>query len=292
MDIEQARKAANQGAFVAFLSAGFSLLFLAVIPESKLQGAGVSGLMGHPLDLLGAAVTFFAGVGLLLHSRTAALALLLSFVASKALLLPRVTPLWPALLVSGLLLVFYLRGAVGTFRYHQLQRRRVLDYHPVSGWPGYLALGLLGIVAGLSALATGLTLLGAPAPYIQRGGELSADSFAMLHGHGLLRTDERVDFFYSPAWLHPERRGYLLTDRRVVAYARNQERMARASARFGQVRRVEVVTQGAFLADTRAVVHLRDGGRLPLRLSPLGQRDQRFLEALRRRQAAHGPPSP
>lgn len=215
LDHDDALKAMRHGAAAAVASAAMTAAAMALAVSGA--GAGAMAYFADPWLLLDVAVMLGLAWGVHRRSRTAAVLLLLTFVAARFALAVD-TGRVPFPVLSLVLVWFFARAIQGAFVHHRLLRQADPGHRP-----GWLRPTLLGTpVAALVAVALTLSVMtwnGSLLPSrVQNGTELAAPLRAQLRALGLLQPDERVAWFFGHGLRSLGDGGNLLTDRRVLAW--------------------------------------------------------------------------
>lgn len=205
----------RHGAVAAVVSA----VVTATVGAMALSGSVAESMaaFADPWLLLDAALMLALAWGVHRRSRTAAVLLLLTFVAARISLAVDIGR-FPFPVLSLLMAWFFAQAIRGSFVHHRLQRQASPGHRPGWLWPTLLGapVAILVVLAlALSVLTWNGTLLPSR---VQDGSELAAPVRAQLRELGLLEADERVAWFFGHGTRSLDEGGNLLTDRRVLAW--------------------------------------------------------------------------
>ncbi len=151
------------------------------------------------------------------------------------------------------------------------------------GWGAwsYAALAAGGILAGL-AMAD---LLG-PSTRALRDSEIPSSYETTLVQADVLEPDEQIQFFYSGGFFSILEDGNLLTDKRVVSYETVDGELYVASAKYPEIRELDVQYSESFLDDTVITISTLSDDEFVLIVSAEDGRDKEFVSDLESRLSA------
>jgi hypothetical protein len=204
----------------------------------------------------------------------AALAILFFFLITVAWRLP--DPYW---LVSLLCFVPLLHAVTdinalnGLSGYHYRRNSRLLFRHYA------LILLILPLMALVIAGSTGLV----PSPTVVAGTELSERQARLIREFAELRPHEKIDFYYSNAFISFEEDGNIVTDERVVSYYLDDAGTGMvASAYFKEIVSLRVLL-GTFFEPTVILVCLANDEYFTLYAGAQEKEDRRFVDTIKAR---------
>lgn len=149
---QKAQRDVRHAAIVAFIAA--AMIFMVTLIALTSEREGIYVAFEDPLNFVGVVVLVLFGLATQRYYRSAAIALLVYFILSKAFM--AVVPDYLlGSLVSLVFLFFLARGIRGCFAYHRLRRRDDPSYRPAGGWAYFVA----APIGGLALLASGFGLL-------------------------------------------------------------------------------------------------------------------------------------
>jgi hypothetical protein len=286
MNHDDARAAIRHGAIAGLVAAAMTA---AAAASGSAGAGGFRGVLADPRLVLEVALMLGLAWGVHRRARTAAVLLLLTFVAAR-IALALDTGRVPFPVLTLLLVGFQARAIWGAVVHHRLRRRADPGHRP--GWVRPALLGApVAILVALGLVASVLTWMGQMLPgRVQDGTELAVPVRAQLHQLGLLDADERIAWFFGLGWRSVAEGGHLLTDRRVLAWWPVDQELQRYEIALEDLRYVELEQPASIFQPAVYRVgsdHTRDS--FPLVLSPRRGGDQRFIGALRDRVATnHG----
>lgn len=286
MDREDALKAMRRGAIAAVVSA--TVTAGAMVLARAGSGDGLLGYFADPWMILDVGLMLALAWGVHRRSRTAAVLLLLTFVAAR-IILALDTGRFPFPLLSLLLIWFFARAIQGAVVWHRLQRQADAGHRPGWAWPVLLG-APVAVLVGLGLTFSVMSWNGSLLPgRVQDGTELAAPVRDQLRALGLVESDERVAWFYAHGLRSVGAGGNLLTDRRVVAWWPGQDgELEHYAIALADLRYVELEQPGGVLEP--AVYRIGSENPedwLTLVLATEKGGDRRFIEAIRKRVASN-----
>jgi hypothetical protein len=280
VDIASAEKAIKNGATAGFISAALTVTIVAVAYLTK--PTGDLRLWGDPLNLLDGALIAGLAYGIGRHSRTAAVSLLLYFIASKIVVSAELKR--PVGMGVGLVFLFYYWRAVqGTFAYHRARRVVEPSYRASSRWayvvwtPVLLLGSLLATVSVLSALRV------IPSTGVLAGSELKSSEVESLMTNSLIDTSDEVVLFYSGGLISILEQGSILTNERLITYYRIDEEIFSEAVEYSDIQDVAIEEHGTAMSDSVLRLVTRDGSVYRALVSGEGEGDSRFVQEIRSR---------
>jgi hypothetical protein len=278
---EKSIKASKQGAIAAFISCGVTLVFLFFSLQSG-ETEGIMGLFNDPTIFLDVVLVFVCALGLLRYSRTAAITVFLWFLVGKTLFYIELGKL-PGIL-SFVFLYFYWNAIIGTISYHKIEKEENPEYKQAPKWIYYLGvpclIGLfLMVIFGLMTMTDFL-----PSTEITKGEKFSNKNRALLIENGLVLPDEQIEYYYSGGFLSILEMGNVLTDKRVIVYAEDEDKKLQIyEMYYADIVDIKKNEDGDYITDSIYTVTSNNGGWLKLNLSVEGGGDMKFIKALKDR---------
>lgn len=279
MNREEAQQAVRRGVVAAAVMAVMSVF---VVLTAMYSESDRLKYFDSPWLFVDVLIVIVLAVGLYRRSRTAAVLLLVFYIASKIILAIE-TDAFGGLFIAALFVFFFTRAAQATFALHRIRREEDPSYQP--GWKLPLALGLP--VASLIVLSLTMVLLGSsglilPSKVIA-GSEVDEAHAKELRTH-LLDDDERIEYLYPHDLTSLMESGNVLTDRRVILYVTDEnEELMIYEMPLSDVRSVELeTTDGLTSISEYRVIGEGDDNWLMLYLSTESRGDQDFVAALRK----------
>lgn len=147
---------------------------------------------------------------------------------------------------------------------------------------------ILGITVVLMAAIVGtfvvvLELGMAPPNSIIDVSQVSDPQYDHLVDADIINPDETVVLFYSSGLASIAESGNLLTENRVISYARSDDRQLVRSASYDHITGVTVLEQGTDHRPTIVGIHTVDGRHIHVSLAANEGRDREFVDEIRRR---------
>lgn len=281
MNLEQAKRASQKGAYTAFLLAGLGFIVFTyfIFFASDSIPTPRSARYGDPLNYFASISYIIFGIGLLRFSRVAATVLFLLLIAS--MIVSPITSFGPMGIFFILIIVYYFGNALrGTFTYHRIRRKEDPQYRRTPKWQYFI-----GIPAGLIVLVGIIwVLLGTmgtvPTTEVLTGSQFHDKNKETLRQKGILLKNERVDFFYSAGFLSILEDGNILTEKRIISYETIDDNLDIYSHNLEDVAEHIIVKKGDFFNDTIVEVYDKQGNSFQLLLSTENNGDDKFIEAL------------
>lgn len=152
-------------------------------------------------------------------------------------------------------------------------------------WWGWTLLGTgLFIVVSCVGILSFLVYLGSVAPdtKVYAGNRVPARFAEIMRDVGALEDGERIDYFYSDAFMNIRRGFYFVSDRGVVIYSDDLATPLQR-ATFDQIIDATISRDNSFFFDSEIALVLIDGTVLCLPVSSEDDGDVRFLDTIRSR---------
>jgi hypothetical protein len=139
---------------------------------------------------------------------------------------------------------------------------------------------LLG--ASLMGLAIFGTVAGTPSTKVLMGGEIDAKHIQWLRAAGILNSDEIVEFFYSTGILSIKGEGYLVTDKRVIAYESTSDpgKPSVQSAFYKDIKDINVEYSDSTFSNTEVSISIGEDDDFSLKFSTEDKLDRKCVERL------------
>ena len=148
-------------------------------------------------------------------------------------------------------------------------------------WGWLLVLGGGSVLLCCGGSLGFLVYVGAAGPgtKVMVANEVPADSANTLRGLGVLDPGEQIRFLYSDAMLDIRNGCYVVTDRKVIVYAKDAQQPATVVP-FGRIADVELVRGDSDWEDGSITLTLIDGNIVSFPVSREEDRDVKMSEAI------------
>jgi hypothetical protein len=245
--IEQAKRYSRQAGFAAFLIGG-SMTLLHLLAANISSQDPRSSYFADPWILIDIALIFLCGVGLLRCSRVAAIIMLIEYtlgMVDKALTLENINPISAIPAIAFVLLLG--RGAKGAFAYHRIRKEMDPDYKVKGKWLLWLfGMPVVGIALLIGTWCLLVELAVLPSTKILSGEEMATRHVELLESEGMIDKDETLLWFYSNGLFSILQDGNLITDKRIISYATEEEGFFASQAEFEMVDCVNVLEEDEY----------------------------------------------
>lgn len=259
MDKAQAQKASKNGATAAFVSAGFSFVFVVLAMATSASGE-LGTIFNDPWNFLDIAIIVGCGIGLLRYSRTASIFLFSYFIISKVVMyveLGRITG------ILGLVFLYFFGRAIqGTFVYHSIRQGEDPDYRSSSRkWS--LIIGVpLGVISVIFVVILSYGFMMewgiVPDAVVVEGGDLRPGVIDVLTRKQIIRPDENIIMFYSASMFSFLGDGNIVTNKRVISYEKIDGKLVVYRADLEDITEVYIEEKGESLNDSFIYVKSSD----------------------------------
>lgn len=283
MNLEQAKKASKKGAYTSFLLAGWCAiattyyLFFANPTHSSYRNQ----LLSDPVNYFTAVLILIAGYGLLKHSRVMAVFSFLLIIASIAY--SPFTMGQPTGIIFIVFVLYFFGNAVrGTFSYHRILRKDNPDYRKTPKWQYFLGIPVALFLILLLVVGFMVETGQLPPIEVVTGNKLKDTHKDALRQAGILLPGENIKLIYSEDLFSILESGSILTDKRVISYETENEKVAVYALNLDEVSELVRAEKGDILSDTVIQVFTEDENRegIQLLLSTENNGDEQFIEAL------------
>ena len=162
---------------------------------------------------------------------------------------------WP---IAAIFAYLFVQGVRGTFAYHS-----GAAHHAPSGQRRTYRRWLWRIVGIVAVIVTGFSWIAVylstrvPGAAVIPGEQLADRFLARVQELGVLEEGERIQFFYSDGVFDMEEGFYILTDRKVIIYKREDDPQAMRIS-FSQIEDLEVVYLDSYWEDSMVIIALKD----------------------------------
>jgi len=245
MSITEAKKACTWAGWAAVVSAG--LTFFVVTAALFLPGVEDLATWADPFIYIDVLFLGIVSIAMFRCSRTAAILLLLHRILNQIVVLSEASGMDSAreVLTGFALIALFSYAIYGSFMYHKLRKEEDPTYKPVKK---VVAVVLASVFGGIVlVIGGGLVLLGAlatmqiiPETAVVPGDRMTEENMALLHNHGLIEPDERLEYLYSGGVVSILEDGQFLTDRRAVVYWMEGDGVYYQDIPYEQIRNIEV----------------------------------------------------
>lgn len=281
MNLEQAKRASQKGAYTAFLLAGLGFIAFTyfIFFANDSNPTPRSARYGDPLNYLASISYIIFGIGLLKFSRVAATVLFLLLITS--MITGSITSFGPMGVFFALIIVYYFGNALrGTFTYHRIRRKQDPQYRRTPKWQYFIGIptALILFVAITWVLMGAMGIV--PTTEVLTGPQFHDKNKETLRQEAILLKNERVDFFYSAGFLSILEDGNILTEKRIISYETIDDNLDIYSHNLEDVAEYIIVKKGDLLNDTIVEVYDKKGNSFQLLLSTENNGDEKFIEAL------------
>lgn len=227
--------------------------------------------------LIDAALVAGLAYGIYRKNRYCALSMFIYFTVSKLALFS--TGNMAGLSVSLLFIMIFFRGMVATFRVYNY-RVKIGEIQPKTGRgiKRYLAIG------GLTVLGLGFIFLifmaeYSPSTEVVPGQVLKREYMEFMRQEGLISLQEKVDYWYSDAFLDFREGFYCITDEKVVLYSSEWVEPA-ILIPYSEIADIEYYFSDSIYEDSAIVLFLNDSSVLSFPVSSENSGDKRFVEKM------------
>ncbi|GAB60759.1 hypothetical protein [Rheinheimera nanhaiensis] len=282
MTRDEAIRATRNGAIAACISGTLTVVVMAFAISTDAEGS--FALFNNPLNLVDAALIFICAFGMYKHSRTAAVVILLYFIASKAIIAVE-TSKAPGIGMALVFVYFYGKAIQGAFAYHRLEQQADPEYRAMSRKGGvFLGAGVL-----IAVLMIGFSLFSTfgvvPSTRVLAGNEIPEADIKLLEEKGILVAGDQVEFFYAQGLTSVLESGNILTTSHVILYyTEDNGKLNIYALPLDEVTAVEIEKPGTPVSDSIYIVRTETPDRwIKLFLSIEQKGDQKFVAALKAR---------
>lgn len=281
MDKEKATKATKNGAVAAFISAGVTFVFILYAMFSNAEG--YLGLWNDPSNFFDVILIVICGLGMLRHSRAAAIVIFIYFIFAK-IYIGLETGKMSSSGIALVFLYFYGKAIQGAFAYHKIQKEENSDYKATPKWMYYVGIPTGVLVLALMGLGL-MTIIGVlPSTKVITGPEMPSKDISLLSERGVIHPKENIEYFYSEGVTSILEGGSILTDNRVVVYEQEEGDLQIYELPFQDIVSIELIKQGNYLNNSIYEVRsFHENAWIRLLLSTEDRGDVTFVEALRKK---------
>jgi len=275
--LDKAQKDIRNGGIAALVSGTVTLIFWII--GTVTNAGGRMSYFNDPWLIVDAALVFTLAFFVFKRSRVAAIILLADFIYSKIDIISA-TKSMPSMAISLVFVYYYAMAIRGTFVYHNLKpkfqsgkKSRVWMVAGIAA--GVIVLGVitLGVLANLRVIPDSSVII--------KGGDLHQNELKKLHDSKLVGADEQIIYYYSSGGLDMLEEGSILTDKKVVSYKQQDEKMTEDAALFQDIADVQM-DQGSKKTDpTKITIVKTDGSSFSLELAKDNGRDNDFFETIK-----------
>jgi hypothetical protein len=282
MTLEEAVKAARNGAIAAFISGAITAIVVGLALWFDDQGSIAP--WNDPLNIFDVVLILACAVGMLRNSRAAAITAFIYFILAKAMIALETGAVGG--IVAGLFFLYFFGKAIqGTFTYHRIRKAEDENYRAAPRWTYFVGIPALVLMFSLMGLGL-LTMTDAvPSTEVLRGSEVAADDVQLLIDNEVLFADEKIEYFYSYGLMSVLEGGNILSDRAVIAYYLDEfDDLQIFEMTFGEIAGVFRIDEGGTMTDALyKVTSDYDDSWLIIELSTEKDGDKVFVEALRKK---------
>ncbi|MDX2418001.1 MAG: hypothetical protein QNK19_11130 [Xanthomonadales bacterium] len=282
MNRSEAIKAMRIGAILAFVSAGSTLVFMVYAIWSNSQHP-IFGLWNDWTNLIDVGLLFIFGVGVMKHSRAAAVAILLYWISSRAYVAIEIGAI-KGVGIGLIFLYYYGRAIQGAFKFHQISKQEDADYKPAAKWTYIVSVPLFMALTILLAVAL-LTLTGQFQPLeVVAGADMREGDRQLLLDREIVTGEEGIKYFYAYGLTSVLEGGAVLSDIGVTTYFTNaQDELEVYWLPYDQISSVELFEAGTSMDDSVYQVNSVDeDGWIRIQLSTTDKGDIIFVEEMRK----------
>ena len=277
---KEAEYATRNGAIVTciIVAAGTAFSLFGILPGAGEEWGTYAG-PGNFLDML---VLFACALGMFRKSRVACVAAFTYYFTGRVFLLAQ-TQAFFAIGIPLVFLYFLGKAVRGAFVFHKLQREDSPDFKSASKWTYIIAIPSVLVMAFILVAALMVNTGLMRSPRVQAGGELEGWEIAELEEHGIVSTEDKIRYFFSPGVFSILDSGHILTQDRVVSYyADPLEGQQVTELPLIEISDVVLQSKGNDFTESVYMVFTNDPeGWLLLILSPQFNGDQKFVDAIR-----------
>ena len=281
MTLEEAVKAARNGAIAAFISGAMTAVVVGIALWFDNQGSIAP--WNDPLNIFDVVLILACAVGMLRNSRAAAITAFVYFILAKAMIALETGAVGG--IVAGLIFLYFFGRAIqGTFAYHRIRKAEDETYRAAPRWSYFVGIPALLLMFALMGFGL-LTMTDAvPSTEVLQGSEVAAEDVQLLIDNEVLFPDEKIEYFYSYGLMSVIEGGNILSDRAVITwYIDEFDELQVYEMTFGEIAGVFRIEEGGALTDALYKLSSDDESWLIIELSTEQGGDQLFVEALRQK---------
>ena len=150
-------------------------------------------------------------------------------------------------------------------------------------WWGWVLIVMLSV--GLLSCVSCFSLLifldaNAPATSVYTGNQVPAEYLGVMNDLGVLDSGERINYFYSDAFMDIREGFYFVSDRKVMVYSDQRGQLPSNVVEFADITDVELDRDESFFVDSTITMKLTDGSIVAFPVSSEVNGDKRFYEAI------------
>jgi len=279
MNKNEAIKAAKAGAVCAWISAGITLVLVAITVYS--DGATGFNNIVDVYSLIDVVLISALGFGIYRKSRFAAIAMFVYFLVSKIIITIETEQI-TGLGLGLVFLIFLGRAVVGCFVFHKREREENPEYKVsklsyIIGIPSTL---LFVAIMALVAMPLGGWML---PTHVQSGDEVDQNHLNQLVEGGVITAKDNIEYFYSFGLSSVLEGGNVLTQDRVILYTNEEKQGLQVYELWlDEITEVSLEQAGDWASESVYLVETKHPDRwIRLYLSPELDGDQTFILALR-----------
>ncbi|MGJ8663981.1 MAG: hypothetical protein ACSHWU_10030 [Marinicella sp.] len=195
------------------------------------------------------ALLFLLIWGVSRHSRFAATALLLSFLASKIFQFLE-SGSFLGLVIGSVFLFFFARAVKGTFDYHKLLKEQDSSYKPTKVWMWVVMTPVTFITVSVLTLGMLSHFEIIPATYVKSKHQISDDDRRSLLELNLINEENSIEYFYSTGLLSVKEGGVIMTDAEIIIYHEEEGELLYDSMKFEEMQWVKQLHHGDDFEDS------------------------------------------
>jgi hypothetical protein len=283
MDYYHAESTVKRAAIVAiilFFISGFKILTMFMSNDPSIVAQATD-----PFTYVDVVLLLVCAIMVLRYSRTAAVLLFLQYTVSKFMIYSQYQQLpVMGLVIAGVItlviVAIYINGIRGAFAYHRLKKEDDADYKPAAKWTYYTGIPIAIIIVLLIGIGlmteTGIL----PSVEVISGSELAENDRQALVDKRIIKTDEKIKFFYSNGITSNIDDGNIMTDKRVISYETIDGKLGVYSATFDEIEKITIQQENSDSFDTVVEVSTTNGSGFYLILSNTNHGDERFVDAV------------
>jgi hypothetical protein len=123
-----------------------------------------------------------------------------------------------------------------------------------------------------------------PSESVVRGSWLLDHNIQVMQRNGIIKTNDRIDYFYSDAFLFVSDDGNGFTQRHVFSYWKDDDgKLQSAQADYTDIKDIKVDWQNGYAENSTVTIVRNDGSEFILYVSNSDRKDRVFVSELRRR---------
>jgi tetratricopeptide (TPR) repeat protein len=285
MEMRAAKRKVRIAGFFALVATivGVGYTLYALVEQSD---RGALALYNSPFALIDVVVSLLLTIGIWRFSRMAAVAFLLIYFLSRLYFALELGQGVGAAVV--LIFAYFLwNGIRGAFAVHRLRKQEEGGYRATRAWHVLVAfpavIAYLGVLIWL--LSTTLGVL--PSPNVVEGERFAPWNRNALESYGVLEEDEEIELFYSNSLTSIRKDGNIITDRRVISYAEDEDgEIQQQSADFLEISDARIVSPGNYFNPTIINVETINETKITIFAPTTRSGDWRILQRLKARIAS------